>query len=210
MGSDPVVSHYRNKSILKEPSDRQIHAKGVGIDAGGISQRGETIGGILQRKVQLQGTVDLNEFMWADYRKGVRDSDFFFDRLKIYTSEHMMHVLGFQEYRQVATAFMEKHLNYQVHKSERNLNQAGHSSRTAGMEYARSTEDNRQVSGESMHKLYLVSKELQRLLLCQASETINEMSPVGVYRDGLIDTISESDHARCVILPDSSESSKLQ
>jgi hypothetical protein len=38
--------------------------------------------------------------------------------LQIYTSNHGMHGLGFQEYRQVATAFMEKHLKYNVDDPE--------------------------------------------------------------------------------------------
>jgi hypothetical protein len=64
------------------------------------------------------------------------------------------------------------------------------------MEYARSTEDHRQVSRESMHKFYLVSKEWQRLLLRQASETTNEMRSGSGYRDDLIDTISESNQGK--------------
>ena len=74
-----------------------------------------------------------------------------------------MNGLGFQECRQVATTFMEKHLKYQMDETEGNLSsmldpQAGLSSRNAGMEYARSTEDHHQVSREAMHKFYLVSK----------------------------------------------------
>jgi hypothetical protein len=47
-----------------------------------------------------------------------------------------MHGLGFQEYRQVAMAFMEKHLKYKVDEFEDSMLdiQAGHTSRTAGME----------------------------------------------------------------------------
>ena len=72
-----------------------------------------------------------------------------------------MHGLGFQEYRQVATAFMEKHLKYNVDDPDDGDcmldRQAGHSSRTAGMEYARSTEDHRQVGREEMHGFFLAS-----------------------------------------------------
>ena len=121
-------------------------------------------------KFGCEGASDLNEFLWADSKKGLWTGDFLSDLLKIYTSENGMHGLGFREYRQVATAFMEKHLKYQMDETEGNLNsmldaQAGHSSRNGGMEYARSTEDHRQVSMEAMHKFYLVSKAWQRLLL---------------------------------------------
>jgi len=80
---------------------------------------------------------------------------------------------------------MEKHLKYQVNEPEGNLNslldiQAGHSSRTVGMEYARSMEDHRQVSRELIHKFYLISKEWQRLLLQQTCETISEMRSVSL------------------------------
>ena len=117
-------------------------------------------------KFNYEGAADLNEFMWADYRKGVWDGEFLSDRLQIYTSGHGMHGLGFQEYRQVATAFMEKHLKYKLDEFEDSMLdiQAGHTSRTAGMEYARSTEDHRQVGREVMHKFYLVSNAWQRLL----------------------------------------------
>jgi hypothetical protein len=96
-------------------------------------------------KFKYKGATDLNEFMWADYRKGIWDGEFLSGRLQIYTSNHSMHGLGFQEYRQVATAFMEKHLKYNVDDPDNGDcmldRQAGHSLRTAGMEYARSTED---------------------------------------------------------------------
>jgi len=136
-------------------------------------------------KFNCTGTVDLNEFMWADYKKGVWDPEFLSHRLQIYTSKHGMHRLGLQEYRHVATAFMKKHLKYQVNEPEGNLNslldvQAGHSSRTVGMEYARSMEDHRQVSRELIHKFYLISKEWQRLLLQQTCETISEMRSVSL------------------------------
>jgi hypothetical protein len=73
-------------------------------------------------KFNCTGVVDLNEFMWADYKKGVWDSEFLSDRLQIYTSKYGMRGLGLQEYRHVATAFMEKHLKYQVNEPKGNLN----------------------------------------------------------------------------------------
>ena len=66
-----------------------------------------------------------------DYRKGIWDGDFLSDRLQISMSGHRMHGLGFQEYRQVATAFMEKHLKHREDDSDSWLDlQAGHSSHT--------------------------------------------------------------------------------
>jgi hypothetical protein len=127
---------------------------------------------VFSEKFSCKGDVHLNEFLWADYRKGVWDCDFLSDRWRVNTSEHGM----------------QKHLKYRVDESEGNLNlldvQAGHSSRTAGIEYAkRSTEDHRQISTESMHKFHLVSKEWQRLLLQQTSKATIEMRSVSLYGD---------------------------
>ena len=127
-------------------------------------------------KFGCEGASDLNEFLWADYRKGVWDGDFLSDRLQISTSSHGMHGLGFQEYRQVATAFMEKHLKHREDDAESWLDiQAGHSGHTREMEYARSTEDHRQVSREAMHKFFLISTEWQRLLLVKWLQSFMRM-----------------------------------
>jgi hypothetical protein len=136
-------------------------------------------------KFNYKGANDLNEFMWADYRKGIWDGEFLSDRLQIYTSGHGMHGLGFQEYRQVAIAFMEKHLKYKADEFEDSVldMQAGHSSRTAGMEYARSTEDHRQIGREAMHKFYLVSRAWQRLLLQPMPETKLQIRSVSISKD---------------------------
>jgi hypothetical protein len=122
-------------------------------------------------KFQCKGAADLNEFLWADPRKGLWTGDFISDIMKRTTSRHGMHGLGFREYRQVATAFMEHHLKYKADdREDRNINavfdmQAGHSSRTAGVHYAVATEDHRQVSREAMHQYFLVSRKWQELLL---------------------------------------------
>jgi hypothetical protein len=121
-------------------------------------------------KFHFHGAGDMNEFLWADYRKGIWDGDFLSDRLQIYTSQHGMHGLGLQEYRQVATAFMKKHLKYH---GDDDINlfldaQAGHSKRIAETEYAISTEDHRQITTEVLHQYFLVSTEWQKLLINQA------------------------------------------
>src|SRR5215510_14298645 len=112
----------------------------------------------LSQKFNCKGARDLNEFLWADYKKGRWDGEFISDLLKIATSEHKMQALGFRDYRQVALAFMEKHLKYK--SKDMSLNaildlQAGHSSRTAAAEYAVSTEDHGNVSREAMHQYHL-------------------------------------------------------
>ena len=123
-------------------------------------------------KYGCAGISDLNEFLWAEYRKGVWDGDFLSVQLQISMSSHGMHGLEFQEYRQVATAFMEKHLKQREDESDSWLDsQAGHSSHKREMEYARSTEDYRQVSREAMYKFFLVSKEWHKLLLTEGSES---------------------------------------
>ena len=68
-----------------------------------------------------------------------------------------MYGLGFQEYRQVATIFIEKHLKHCENDAESWLDiEAGHSSHTREIEYARSTEDHRQVNREAITKFFLV------------------------------------------------------
>ena len=42
-------------------------------------------------KFNYEGAADLNEFLWADYRKGVWDGEFLSDRLQISTSRHGIH-----------------------------------------------------------------------------------------------------------------------
>ena len=81
-----------------------------------------------------------------------------------------MHGLGFREYRQVAVAFMERHMKYKVDEFRWNMNsildlQAGHKSRTAGRDYATATGDLREVTREAMHQYYLASCEWHDLML---------------------------------------------
>jgi len=123
----------------------------------------------LSTKFNCKGKDDLKEFLWADYRKGRWNGEFLSDLLKNTTSQHKMPALGFRDYRQVATAFMEMHLKYKA-KNKLGQNaiidlQAGHSSRTAGADYAVSTEDHGRVSREAMHLYYLESIEWNELLL---------------------------------------------
>lgn len=144
----------------------------------------------LSHKFNCKGASDLNEFLWADYRKGRWNGEFLSDLLKITTSQHKMQPLRFRDYRQVAQAFMEKHLKYKV-KDMQGLNaildlQAGHNSRTAGRDYAVSTEDHGKVSREAMHQYYLASSEWHGLLLSSDRET---------KRKG---TVQVSEHQRVV------------
>jgi len=156
----------------------------------------------LSEKFKCKGAADLNEFMWADHKKGVWDGEFLSDLLQTYTSEHGMRGLGFQEYRQVATAFMEKHLKYKVDDSDNNVNtifdvQAGHSSRTAGMEYARSTEDHRQVGREAMHKFFLVSMQWHDLLLVDELQLNEDVQARSSGNNSMnLDVPSQSLHLR--------------
>ena len=122
------------------------------------------------KKFHCEGADDLGEFIWADYKKGLWDGDFISDLLKKQTSKHGMRALGFREYRQVATAFMEKHLKYKVTDVTLSLDaildrQAGHRSKTAGTSYAVASEDHNSVSREAMHMYYLESREWYNLLL---------------------------------------------
>jgi hypothetical protein len=113
-------------------------------------------------KFECKGTQDLRELLWADYKKGIWNGEYISDALKVHTSESGMQGLGFREYRQVATAFMEKHLKYKEEMSicvDAILDiQAGHSSRTAGLAYAIAEGDHRSVSREGMHRFYIASK----------------------------------------------------
>jgi hypothetical protein len=116
------------------------------------------------------GEADLREFLWADFRKGIWDGDYLSGLFKQYTSQHEMHGLGFQKYRQVATAFMEVHLKYKEDYLEKDQDstwdlQAGHSSKTAGIAYARAYNDHRMVSRDFMHQYYLISNDWNDLIL---------------------------------------------
>ena len=133
----------------------------------------------LSHKFNCKGANDLNEFLWADYRKGRWNGEFLSDLLKITTSQHKMQALGFRDYRQVALAFMEKYLKYKT-KDIQGLNaildlQAGHNSRTAAADYAVSTEDHGKVSREAMHQYYLASKEWHKLLLHIETQTTRKI-----------------------------------
>jgi hypothetical protein len=124
----------------------------------------------LSEKFNCKGTKDLREFLWADYKKGLWDGEYLSDQLKLQTSKHGMRALGFREYRQVATAFMEKHLKYRVTDKTLSLEsildrQAGHGGRTVSMSYAVASEDHNAVSRDAMHQYYLASKEWYELLL---------------------------------------------
>ena len=103
------------------------------------------------------GFDDLKKFMWADYIKGVWSGDKVSDLLKLYTGKYKMPSLGFREYRQVAIAFMEKHMKYKVDDcewSEDNILdlQAGHSSETATRMYAGGATDHQIITRDALHK----------------------------------------------------------
>jgi RecQ family ATP-dependent DNA helicase len=137
----------------------------------------------LSHKFNCNGAADLEEFMWADYNKGLWTGDFISDLLKRTTSSHEMHGLGFREYRQVATAFMEENLKYKARDPDNvNVNaivdlQAGHNSRTAGVSYAVSTEDHSQVSREAMYQYDMSSTEWYELMLGPDSTTTEQEIP---------------------------------
>jgi hypothetical protein len=136
-------------------------------------------------KFHHAGAADLNEFLWADYRKGIWDGDRLSARLQEHMVENGMHGLGLREYRQVATAFMKRHLKY---NADTDINtfldaQAGHSKRIAETEYAISMEDHRQLSTEAMHQYFLVSTEWQRLLMDQKSQIAKPVSISGEWTD---------------------------
>jgi DEAD/DEAH box helicase len=160
-------------------------------------------------KFKCKGGADLNEFMWADHKNGLWTSDFISDLLKCTTSRRGMHGLGFREYRQVAAAFMEHHLKYKMDDpDDKNVNavfdmQAGHSSRTAGVHYAVTTEDHGQVSLEAMHKYFLVSRQWEVLLLEQRRSQTQESgvmeSGSGVTKSG-VDDSGVNDSARSPVM----------
>ena len=129
-----------------------------------------------------KGREDIKEFLWSDYRKGIWDGEFLSDLLKQYTCKYGMHGLGFREYRQVAIAFMEKHLKFSLDEMGLGLNaildlQAGHTSRTVSASYAVSSEDHRSVSREVMHQFYLASKAWHDLLQME----MGDMKKTGIF-----------------------------
>jgi len=104
-----------------------------------------------------KGGKDLNEFLWADYKKGIWSGEYLSELLKTHTSNNKMRALGFRDYRQVAVAFMEKHLKHKMdgHGWNGGENvfdlQAGHVGRTVETHYAVASRDSRLVSREEMH-----------------------------------------------------------
>jgi hypothetical protein len=121
------------------------------------------------------GRKDLNEFLWADYKKGIWSGEYLSDLLKLHTSKNEMRGLGFREYRQVAIAFMEKHVKHKLDRSweveENILNlQAGHVGRTVERYYASAVGDSRVIGREAMHQYYLGSKAWYMFLLNEEIE----------------------------------------
>jgi len=114
-----------------------------------------------------KGKEDVKEFLCADYKRGLWDGDTLSGLLKKFTASHGMMPLGFREYRQVATAFMERHIKYNMERPFESAldHQAGHSSSTAGAHYAVSSTDHRTLSREALHRYYLVSDSWHELLL---------------------------------------------
>jgi hypothetical protein len=58
--------------------------------------------------------------------------------------------------------------------------QAGYTSRTREMEYARSTEDHRQVGRDTMYQYFLISKEWHELLLSKSSIRIESSMEIEI------------------------------
>ena len=119
----------------------------------------------------------MDEFLWSDYKKGIWNGEYLSDLLKIYTSKNKMHALGFRQYRQVAIAFMEKHLKHNMDEpfweSEENIFdlQAGHVHKTVERNYAVASGDSRIISREAMHQYYLASKAWYLFLLKKEQES---------------------------------------
>ena len=120
--------------------------------------------------MNCKGTEDLKEFLWADAKKGLWDGDYLSGILKYETTSAEMQPLGFKEYRQIATAFMEKHLKHNLEQIWIQVDnmydlQAGHSSMTTEVNYARGDTDHRHVTRDAMHQFHLISQSWYGLLL---------------------------------------------
>ena len=124
----------------------------------------------------LNGAGDLAEFLWADYKKGVWDGDDLSVILKRLTVSHNMRSLGLQEYRQVATAFMEEHTSYKVRFEDRDDEnifalQAGHRVRATNMNYAIAAQQSRIIQKDVLHYYNLASGEWRRLVWNKNGDT---------------------------------------
>ena len=119
---------------------------------------------------KLPGLKDLKEFLWADYRKGIWDGEHLSDTLKLVTSASKdIPELGYRDYRQVATAFMEKHIKHKVDaETESGDNvldlQAGHSTATATTRYAVGKTDHRIVTRDMLFAFRIASKAWHKLM----------------------------------------------
>ena len=126
---------------------------------------------------QLPGLNDLKEFLWADYRKGLWNGEYLSDTLKLFTSTSKdLPGLGYRDYRQVSTAFMEKHIKYKVDaevESEDNILdlQAGHSTATATTRYAVGKTDLRTITRDMLFSFRVASKAWHKLMLGEVSKS---------------------------------------
>jgi len=131
---------------------------------------------------KLPGLSDLKGFLWADYRKGIWNGEYFSDTLKLYTSASKdVPALGYRDYRQVATAYMEKHIKYKGSSvQEQNILdlQAGHVSETAGTKYAVSTTDHRIVTRDMLYSFRIASQAWYTLMLSAVEATIDPVDGI--------------------------------
>ena len=150
----------------------------------------------LSKKFQCKGSAALQEFLWADYRKGLWDSEYISGLLMKETVKSGMRSLGLQEYRQVAKAFMESHLKYKENAMGLDADayldlQTGHGSVMAGNAYAVAKEDHRRVTRDAMHHFHIMSKQWHDLMLgergkklCRGESPIEiRESPVPILRE---------------------------
>jgi hypothetical protein len=135
----------------------------------------------------LSGLADLKEFLWADYSKGIWDGEYLSDTLKLHTSTSKdIPALGYRDYRQVATAFMEQHIKFNSNSEDAITNnvldlQAGHSSAIATTRYAVSTTDLRTVTRDMLYLYRMASKAWYTLMLSEAS-SLDPISGIRVYK----------------------------
>lgn len=113
---------------------------------------------------------------------------------------------GFQEYRQLATMFMRKHLkefDAKGDEEDRRDHQAGHNSRVAGMRYGVSTADSNEFTSDQLLAFYRASEEWHELLGFKRDGEDMKMAktPVRLTEDTRMEDVASSGRTTSTVTP---------
>jgi len=117
----------------------------------------------IAEQIECDGFENYEKMLFTDYERvwdGKRLSEIFMREM----NEHGPASIGFQEYRQIATLWMRKHLKKIKLEEDVLDHQAGHNSETAGARYAITSDDMDQLTPEKLLGFFDASRQWHRLL----------------------------------------------